>query len=116
MDLRAFLNQRYSFNPVDVIHRIVSKFSMQWRNSKIMQQKKKKKKERKKGRKRKNGTGSKLLGTAGIVKVYQTKVHLALWHAFHRENNNSTRKRLRDPVGERAHDRGVRHDHRSWIT
>lgn len=114
MELHAFLDQRYSFKPVDVIHRFLSNSSMQWRNSKIIQQKKKKKK--KKGRKGKNGTGSKLLGTAGIVKVYQTKVHLALWHAFHRENNNSTRKRLRDPVGERAHDRGVRHDHRSWIT
>ena len=52
MDLRAFLDQRYSFNPVDVIHRIVSKSSMQWRNSKIMQQKKKEKKEKRKKKKK----------------------------------------------------------------
>ena len=62
MDLRAFLDQRYSFNPVDVIHRIVSKFSMQWRNSKIMQQKKKKKKkERKKEEKEKMVQGANFL-------------------------------------------------------
>lgn len=47
MELHAFLDQRYSFKPVGVIHRILSQSSMQWRNSKIIQHKKEKEKRKK---------------------------------------------------------------------
>lgn len=59
MELHAFLDQRYSFKPVDVIHRFLSNSSMQWRNSKIIQQKKKKR--RKKEEKEKMVQGANFL-------------------------------------------------------